>query len=224
MPKKPTQKELVKQVFNTEKKYNVIVLDPPWKYNNCTRVGQAEQQYPVMDFVDLEKLPIKHLGEKDCALCMWVTNPMLKKGIEMMDAWKFKYKTVFIVWIKKQKHAPEKTITNGLSWYTRPGAELMLIGVRGTLKNIRGTSEDGSYKVSQVVEAPRREHSRKPDEAREAIDTFFRKGTTKIELFARSQWKDWDCWGNETDKFGKVEAVEPVNESVISIENKELQV
>lgn len=55
--------------------------------------------------------------------------------------------------------------------------------------------------VQQVVLAPRREHSRKPDEARQRIEQFFGPSARKLELFARQQVEGWVAWGNEVDKF-----------------------
>lgn len=46
---------------------------------------------------------------------------------------------------------------------------------------------------------PRREHSRKPDEARDKIVELF-GDLPRIELFARNKTEGWDVWGNEVDK------------------------
>jgi N6-adenosine-specific RNA methylase IME4 len=51
-----------------------------------------------------------------------------------------------------------------------------------------------------VISAPRREHSRKPDEAYALIDAMY-PALPKLELFARQRRPGWDVWGNETDKF-----------------------
>ena len=47
--------------------------------------------------------------------------------------------------------------------------------------------------------APRREHSRKPDEMRQMIEKV--SFEPRIELFARTTTPGWDVWGNDTDKF-----------------------
>ena len=66
-----------------------------------------------------------------------------------------------------------------------------MIGVKGKPGNIIQ-----SNKVSSVIISERREHSRKPDEARERI-TQLVGAVPKIELFARQAIEGWDCWGNE---------------------------
>ena len=47
-----------------------------------------------------------------------------------------------------------------------------------------------------VIHAPRREHSRKPDEAYALIEQMYPE-LPKIELFARQARPRWEAWGNE---------------------------
>jgi N6-adenosine-specific RNA methylase IME4 len=44
--------------------------------------------------------------------------------------------------------------------------------------------------------APRLEHSRKPDLFYETVDRFV-GAVPRVELFARRQWPNWRCFGNE---------------------------
>jgi N6-adenosine-specific RNA methylase IME4 len=50
--------------------------------------------------------------------------------------------------------------------------------------------------LHQVINAPRREHSQKPDEAYELIERMY-PGLPKIELFARNAREGWHAWGNQ---------------------------
>lgn len=88
----------------------------------------------------------------------------------------------------------------GLGNYTRSNSEICLMGVRG--KGLKRVSSS----VHSVVLSKIREHSRKPDEVRERIVELF-GDVSRIELFARERFEGWDCWGNETDKFGGKEEV-----------------
>ena len=36
------------------------------------------------------------------------------------------------------------------------------------------------------------------------LDAMF-PGVKKLELFARTEYKDWDCWGDQTDYFKEIE-------------------
>jgi len=82
-----------------------------------------------------------------------------------------------------------KDIFFGIGSYTRSNAEVCLLGIKGKMKVI-------SHKVSSAILSPIREHSRKPDEARERIVELF-GDLPRIELFARQKFDGWDVWGNE---------------------------
>ena len=47
-----------------------------------------------------------------------------------------------------------------------------------------------------MIQAPAREHSRKPDESYTLIEQMF-PTLPRIELFARSTRPGWAAWGNE---------------------------
>jgi len=53
-----------------------------------------------------------------------------------------------------------------------------------------------------VITAPRREHSRKPDEAYDLIERMYPE-LPKIELFARHARQGWDAWGSEAPTQNK---------------------
>jgi N6-adenosine-specific RNA methylase IME4 len=63
---------------------------------------------------------------------------------------------------------------------------------------------------SSVIHAPRREHSRKPDEAYELIETAFSR-LPKIELFARETRAGWAAWGNEIARASRARERELAN-------------
>lgn len=57
-----------------------------------------------------------------------------------------------------------------------------------------------SESVVQTVFAPRRQHSRKPDEVVERIEELY-PNAAKLEMFARESREGWAAFGNEVDKF-----------------------
>jgi N6-adenosine-specific RNA methylase IME4 len=69
-------------------------------------------------------------------------------------------------------------------------------GQRATATRGDMPSPSPGNRPSSVIHAPRREHSRKPDEAYELIETAFSR-LPKIELFARETRAGWAAWGNE---------------------------
>jgi N6-adenosine-specific RNA methylase IME4 len=55
---------------------------------------------------------------------------------------------------------------------------------------------DEAKLFDSVQSIEKTEHSQKPEEFREIIDTLYNKGR-KIELFARKHTDNWDTWGFE---------------------------
>lgn len=174
-------------IYNTNKKYNIIYADPPWSYKDKKCNGNCESHYKTMNLNDICNLPIKNITDKDCVLFLWVTYPMLNEGLKLIEEWGFKYKTIGFQWIKQNKSG--KGFFFGLGRWTRGNSECCLIAVKGKPKRI-------SNSVSQLVFSPLQEHSKKPDIVREKIVELI-GNMPRIELFARQQVDGWDCWGNE---------------------------
>jgi N6-adenosine-specific RNA methylase IME4 len=107
-----------------------------------------------------------------------------------MEAWGFKFKTVLFVWVKQNPKA--LTIVTGPGSYTRSACEYVLMGMRGHVK--RASTEP----ISQVILAPRRGHSRKPEAVQDALVRLFPDGP-RLELFARRPREGWTVWGNEVE-------------------------
>ena len=68
-----------------------------------------------MTIEEIQALPVSELADKDCALFMWITFPLLKESLSVLSAWGFKFKTIAFVWIKQNRKsdslfASEKTI------------------------------------------------------------------------------------------------------------------
>jgi N6-adenosine-specific RNA methylase IME4 len=182
-------------IFNTDKKYNIIYADPPWEYKQSgskkNSRGMAKQHYETMKTEDICNLPIKNIKTDDCICFMWATFPNIDQALKVMKAWGFEYKTAGFVWIKKNK----KSNTNfwGMGAYTRANAEVCLLGIS---KNTKAKQIVKSNNVHQIIENPIEEHSKKPNVTRDKIIQLL-GDVPRIELFARQICKGWDCWGNE---------------------------
>lgn len=178
--------------MNTQKKYDIIYMDPPWRYGSRLQSGSRQkdltEEYPTMSNRELKQLPINQLTNKDSLIYMWVTSPFLAAGIEIAEYWGFEYKTVAFVW-DKQKFNPGS--------YTLGATEQVLVFKKkgGKIPKPRGTRNERQFLSEQ-----RREHSRKPNEIRNRIERMH-PTQSKLEMFARTSTEGWDVWGNETDKF-----------------------
>lgn len=90
-------------IYNTDKKYNIIYADPPWSYKDKKCNGNCEQHYNTMNIKEICDLHINQIASKDCTLFLWVTYPMLQEGMEVIKQWGFKYKTIGFQWIKQNR-------------------------------------------------------------------------------------------------------------------------
>lgn len=176
-------------IYNTDKKYEVIYADPPWKYENRSCNGAAEKHYSTMKLEDIKKLPIKKITADNCVLFLWATYPMLKEALEVIDAWGFKYKSIGFQWVKQNKSG--NGFFFGLGRWTRGNTEPCFIATKGKPKRKNNS-------VSQLIIEPLSGHSEKPPIVRDKIiQLLSARKIEKIELFARKQVEGWDYWGNE---------------------------
>lgn len=180
----------------TDKRYAVLYADPPWTFATYSRKGKgrsAEAWYDCMSLADIQRLPVRDQAADDAILLMWATDPLLHRAFEVIEAWGFTYKTVGFYWVKLNKSADtlvfdRKSFFTGMGFWTRSNPELCLLATRGKPKR-------RSAAVPKLIVSPRREHSRKPDEAYGAIERLAEG--PYLELFARQTRAGWDAWGNQ---------------------------
>ena len=158
----------------------MIYADPPWRYSAKKVQGAAEHHYPTMSIEELCALPVAELAAPDSALFLWATFPQLPEALRLIRAWGFAYKTVAFVWLKQNRRSE--------GW---ANAEVCLLATRGRPRR-------QAANVHQFIISPIREHSRKPDEAREKIVALM-GDVPRVELFARQTPPGWDVWGNEAE-------------------------
>jgi len=179
-------------------KYKVIYADPPWRYGSKTRLNNGagksikklSEHYDTMSIEEIKALNVKDIIDNDSACFMWCTDSHLKEGIEVMEAWGFKYKTIAFNWIKKTKNG--NTCVNVAPW-TLKSTELCLFGTKGAMTKYKKNNS-----VRQLVEAERSKHSKKPQEVRDRIVDLF-GDVPRLEMFAREPSIGWDCFGNEVE-------------------------
>lgn len=169
-----------------QKKYKIIYADPAWRYQCRGGRGSSDNHYNTLSINDLCSLPVKDIAD-DCILFLWVTYPMLKEGLQLIEAWGFTYKTIGFQWIKKNKVSP--SFFYGLGRWTRGNTEPCLIATKGKPKRL-------DKSISQLVITPIRKHSQKPDEVRDLIIKLV-GDLSRIELFSRNKINGWDAWGDE---------------------------
>lgn len=192
--------------------YAAILADCPWHFRartalqvgNWTSRRDVEKHYTVMGIDDIKALPVRDLAAKDAHLFLWTTGPCLRMAFDVIDAWGFRYSAVAFTWVKlKRSHQPlqfrflrmaDADLHVGLGLTTRKNAEFCLLARRG---NAHRNAKD----VREIILAPVREHSRKPDEAAARIERYC--DGPYVELFARERRPGWDAWGDQVDAFAR---------------------
>jgi N6-adenosine-specific RNA methylase IME4 len=171
--------------LTSDRRYPVILADPPWDYRvfneKSGSARAAANHYPTMKLDEIWKLPVGDIAAEDAILFMWTTAPNLEDSFTVLEAWGFEYKT-HAVWVK---HA------QGLGFFLRGQHEILVIATRGDIP-----CPLPENRPSSVIDARRREHSRKPDEAYALIEGMY-PDLPKIELFARQKRGGWQAWGNQ---------------------------
>jgi len=163
-----------------EGEFNVIYADPPWRYD-LPFAGSPDSHYVTKTTEEICKLQVA--SSQDAILFLWATNPCLEDALTVMKAWGFQYKTN-IVWVKDRV---------GTGYWVRGQHELLLIGIKG---NFHPPLEE--KRCSSVINAPRTNHSKKPEVVYEIIEKMF-PNQKYLELFARVKREKWATWGLEIE-------------------------
>ena len=168
-------------------KFPVIYADPPWRYENPPMGATSrsiENHYPTMSLEEICALPVGDITTDDAILYMWATAPKLAECMKVLEAWGFDYRTNF-VWVKDKI---------GMGYHARSQHEILLVAKKGSIP-----PPAVADRVSSVVMADRGEHSAKPVQFYELIESFY-PTLPKIELFCRSPRDGWAVWGNQSER------------------------
>jgi N6-adenosine-specific RNA methylase IME4 len=174
-------------------KFGTILADPPWRFANRTGKMAPEHKrlmrYETLSMQDIYELPVAQFALPQSHLYLWVPNALILEGLETMKRWGFSYKTN-IIWHKIRKDGGPDG--RGVGFYFRNVTEMVLFGVRGSLR----TLSPGRRQVNFIA-TRKREHSRKPDELYNIIERC--SPGPYLELFARHRQKGWAQWGDEIE-------------------------
>jgi N6-adenosine-specific RNA methylase IME4 len=175
--------------------FGVILADPPWAFKtwsgkHATPHRTANDHYVTRKVSALAELPVLASAARDCVLFMWTVDSHIDEAIELGKAWGFKFKTRAFTWRKLTKDRSRARISMG--YWTRKQTEICLLFTRGAPKRL-------SKGVREIIDAPIREHSRKPDEQYERIEALV--AGPYLELFARQTRDGWESWGDQVGKY-----------------------
>jgi len=175
--------------------FSTILADPPWRFQNRTGKVAPEhrrlRRYRTMTLDEICEMPVAAHADEPAHLYLWVPNALLPEGLQVMQAWGFTYKTN-IVWYKVRKDGGPDG--RGVGFYFRNVTELLLFGIRGSLR----TLPPGRRQVN-LLATRKREHSRKPHEMYDLIESC--SPGPCLELFAREKVPGWTAWGDEVETY-----------------------
>ena len=175
-------------------RYRAILIDPPWRFilqNEKTGAAKSPQaHYQCWDLDQIQALPVSSLAAPDCLLVMWATYPMLQEGLDTLKAWGFRYVSGGS-WAKQS--------STGRAWAFGPGY-VFRSAAEPYLAGAIGRPRYGSKSVRNLIVAPVRQHSRKPDEIYDHIEALI-DGGPWCEVFATQERSGWDSWGDQLGKF-----------------------
>lgn len=192
-------------------RYGCVAADPAWHHASRSPKGQTSRSpshhYRTMRLPEICALPVADVVARDCHLFLWTTGPHLQQAFSVITAWGFRYSSLAFVWVKRKKNAGDvdtygarplfmdlRDLNFGPGYTTRQNVELVLLGRRGSPKRL-------ARDIFQVIVAPRREHSRKPDEFFPRVERYCHG--PRLEMFPRQSREGWDSWGDESTKFDR---------------------
>lgn len=165
--------------------YRSIVIDPPWAIeinDRDVRPGQVGMHYPTMTNAEIAKIALPMADE--CIVWMWTTQKFLPSALEILNGWGLKY-LFTMTW-----HKPGGPQPFGLPQYN---SEFIVVARRG------GQPFIDTKAFPTCFQAPRREHSRKPDEFYDLVSRV--TAGPRIDWFSREKREGFDQFGNDTGKF-----------------------
>ena len=204
-------------------RHSILIADPPWKFGDALpgKGRGAVKHYLCMPIEKIMSfLRDEHINdylEEDAVLGMWRVASMQLEALHVVRSWGFDMPTSEIVWVKTTKD--DSRVRTGMGRTVRNAHEICLLCKRGKrpwshfIRNhaVLSVLDAGCVPEEFEVRAPYCGHSVKPDAFKQRIDDLF-AGQAVLELFARAQWKNWTCVGNEMPSHDAAEAV--LNEHV----------
>jgi len=138
-------------------KFRTIVIDPAWDYDWLSIAARAKPGYAMQTIESLRALDVRAWADEDvgCHLYCWTTNNFMAEACSLVEHWGFQHRTI-LTWLKPPPF--------GLGSYFRNSTEQCLFATLGDT-----TTRPAAASIPTHFEAPRGEHSEKPERFYEIV-------------------------------------------------------
>jgi N6-adenosine-specific RNA methylase IME4 len=170
-----------------EKKYNTIVLDPPWNISSKGKDKDRPNRKRKLDYItmsidEIKSIPLDQVANIGCHVYCWTTNKFLKEAFDVFESWNVNYHLT-LVWTKPNGIMP----CYGYKFAT----EFCLFGFYGKpMQKFQSMAKLNWFENPSI-----KPHSTKPQKFFSLVDEM--SPSPKVELFARQKRQGWSSWGNE---------------------------
>lgn len=203
---RPTQEGAIGAVWpfgdlEASRSFKVICADPGTPFKTRSAKGETarspQKKYTTLTDTELKALPVWELGSRNSYLFYWETGPRLVAGlhIPIIRAWGYDPTAIAFVWVKLHKGEDaalflqeRASVWMGGGFTTRKNVEYCLLCRRGS------PPERKSKSIRELIFEPRREHSRKPEQAYQRIEQY--ADGPYLDLFSGAPRPGWEAWGD----------------------------
>lgn len=183
---------MIVDIYNTDKRYDIIYADPPWKQHKGGKKSvRPNSSGCALDYKTCSLKEIQsHLEQasrlttENSVLFLWTIDKYLFEAQQIAESLGYKLHAR-MVWNKVTGIPAAFTI--------RFGHEYLLYMYKGKLIPI---AREERGKIHSVFTERVQRHSQKPQMAYEIIERLY-PNAMRLEMYARAERQGWDCWGNE---------------------------
>ncbi|CAL1284802.1 unnamed protein product [Larinioides sclopetarius] len=182
-------------------KYDLIVLDPPWKNKSVRR----QNRYETLCCESLMDLPIDDLSHPECLIVMWMTNNSKQLNYikeVLFPKWKV-FNPVSWHWVKITQGG---NLVHPIDWHHKKPYENLMLG-RVSKSERKTSSVKGIDQNKIILSIPSSIHSHKPPLI-EILKPYIPENANCLEIFARYLLPNWTSLGNEVLKLQNIKLFE----------------
>lgn len=187
-------------------RFRTAMLDIPWKFE--AGVTSRPQHYRRMTKHEIMAMnPVRIIHEDGGWLLLWCYGPFTQMMFRAVDNWvrlhgrRITFSTRYLGWVKLIESHPGLDVApihstdlhNGLGLVSMKNIEDLWAFKVGPSPRLKARGQ------RELLIAPVREHSRKPEDSFERVRLTF--PGPYVEIFSRQPRANWTTWGDESTYF-----------------------